>query len=315
MERATLRESLKTNLKDYSLEEFAREFITPTKAIEEFYKLCHGIKAGKTISLLFNPHRLSTGTKKDDISVYESLQFDDRIDGLARLYLYNLEHGVNDAFYSTIQRGYQNIQYVNEFPPFVARSIYISYCNKEQRKILDPCAGWGGRMIGAASIPNSVYVACEPCTETYNGLVKLGEWLKSLQPNFNYTIYNVPYEDFKCNEKFDIALTSPPYFDTEHYSTEPTNSLNRYADFDNWVNGFYYPLIEKTVSYLTDDGRFVLNVGDRLYPLSDTAKSICDKLGLSCIRIKDYLSGNGAGKEKFYCISHSNNTIVNNKLF
>ena len=81
MLRETLQESLKTSLKDLSLEEFAAEFITKTQAIEEFYKLCNGINAGKTISLLFNPHRLSTDTEKDDLSVYESLQVDDKLNG------------------------------------------------------------------------------------------------------------------------------------------------------------------------------------------------------------------------------------------
>lgn len=320
MLRETLLESLKTNLKELSLEEFAAEFITRTKAIEEFYKLCNGMNTGKTISLLFNPHRLSTDTRKDDLSVYESLKVDDKLSGLARLYLYNLEHGVNNAFYSTIQRGYQNIQYVNEFPPFVARMIYQQYgdrClrNMGKLKILDPCAGWGGRMIGAASIPNTQYVACEPSTRTHSGLVKLGEWLKTLQPSFNYGIYNVPYEDFITDAKFDLALTSPPYYDTEHYSDEETNSLNRYSTFDAWIKGFFEPLILRTVDRLTKDGMFILNIGDRIYPLSDNLVSICDENNLCCERIKDYLSGNGEGKEKFYCISKKRTLIQRRSLF
>lgn len=149
MERQTLLDSLKMNLQKLSLVEFSKLFINETTAIEDFYKLSHGIKAGNTISLLFNPHRLSTDTEKDDISVYESLQHDDKLNGLARLYLYNLEHGVNNPFYCAVQRGYQNIQYVNEFPPFVARTIYNTFNSikntpERKLKILDPCSGWGG---------------------------------------------------------------------------------------------------------------------------------------------------------------------------
>ena len=315
MQRQVLLESLKTNLKGLSLEEFAAEFITRTQAIEEFYKLCHDINAGKTISLLFNPHRLSTDTEKDDLSVYESLQYDDKLSGLARLYLYNLEHGVNNAFYNTIQRGYQNIQYVNEFPPFVARTIYNAYGQTSTLKILDPCAGWGGRMIGAASIPNTVYVAYEPCTKTYEGLCKLGNWLKELQPTFDFTVYNLPYEDAVDVEFFDIALTSPPYYDTEHYSDEETNSLNRYHTFEDWVIGFYTPLILNTMSRLVDDGKFIINVGDRRYPLSDVLSSICEQNGLYVSRISDYLSGNGNTKEKFYLISKVPIIAKRNRLF
>ena len=316
MQRVTLLDSLKMNLKSLSLEEFAAEFITKTQAIEEFYKLCNGVNTGKTISLLFNPHRLATDTEKDDLSVFESLQVDSKLDGLARLYLYNLEHGVSNAFYATIQRGYQNIQYVNEFPPYVARSIILQYAkNKHNIAVLDPCAGWGGRMIGCASIQNSYYTACEPSTKTYNGLIKLSNWLSTLQPSFSANVQCIPYEDFDTDKYFDIALTSPPYFNTEHYSDESTNSLNRYDNFDLWVSSFYEPLIVNTIARLKDDAVFILNIGDRQYPLSDNLFNICNKYGFICERIRDYLSGNGPNKEKFYCISKRRAIIKSHKLF
>ena len=315
------------NLRQLSLEEFAGEFITRTQAIEEFYKLCHGISAGKTISLLFNPHRLDTITEASvsrisaPMSIYQSLhdigndKYTEKIDGLARLYLYNLETGHSSPFYTSIQRGYNGVAYVNEFPPIVARDIYIQYGKKNSLKIFDPCAGWGGRMIGAASIPNTYYEACEPSTKTYEGLLKLGEWLKQLQPSFEFYVHKIPYEEFTSEQKFDIALTSPPYYNTEHYSDEETNSLNRYKTFDAWVDWFYKPLILKTVERLNDDGVFVLNVGDRKYPLSDKMFSICKDQGIYCERIKDYLNGNGEGKEKFYALSKQKVIYKNNSLF
>lgn len=315
MDRETLFNVLKQNISTLTLEELVGEFITRTQAIEEFYKLCNGINAGKTISLLFNPHRLSTDTDKDDLSVFESLSVDDKLSGLARLYLYNLEHGVNNAFYNTIQRGYQNIQYVNEFPPFIARIIYEQYGGKQPIKILDPCAGWGGRMIGAASLPNTSYVACEPSSKTYNGLIKLGKWLTQMQPSFMCDVLCIPFENFGSSSKFDVALTSPPYYDTEHYSDEETNSMNRYHSFEEWVNGFYEPLIVNTIGFLKDDAVFILNIGDRKYPLSEKLFAICKKHNFHCERIKDYLSGNGDGKEKFYCVSKKRKFITQKPLF
>ena len=315
MNRDNLFESLKSNLQSMSLEELAGQFITKTQAIEEFHKLCNGVNAGKTISLLFNPHRLATDTKKDDLSVYESFQHDDKLNGLARLYLYNLEHGVNNAFYNTIQRGYQNIQYVNEFPPYVARTIYQRYCT-DSFNILDPCAGWGGRMLGCASIPNSTYTAFEPSTKTWEGLNKLGSWAQTLQPSFKYKVYCLPYEDKQdLPAEYDMALTSPPYYDTEHYSDEDTNSLNRYATFESWVDNFYAPLIVTTMSLLKPGGVFVINVGSRLYPLESTLNEICSANGLFCDRITDYLSGNGDNKEKFFCISREQQNTHSHKLF
>lgn len=318
MNREILFQSLKKSLQGMSLHDFSRLFINEPKAIEDFYKLCKGMNTGNTISLLFNPHRLAVDTDKDDLSIYESLQHDDKLSGLARLYLFTLEYGHNNAFYVAIQRGYQNIQYVNEFPPYVARDIYLQYGKRGDNgvlKILDPCAGWGGRMIGAASIPNTYYVACEPSTETYNGLQQLGEWLKILQPSFNYCIHHVPYEEFESDETFDIALTSPPYYDTEHYSEEHTNSFNRYTSFETWVDGFYTPLIKNTVNRIKKGGVFILNVGDRKYPLSEKLLDICEGAGLYCNRVHDYLRGMGENKEKFYCISTKRTLIQKRSLF
>lgn len=328
MLRETLANYLKEHLRKLSLEEFAQLFIDPIKAVEDFYNLCHGAKVGNTISLLFNPHRLDTISQASvtrisaPASIYQSLfdegtdKYIEKIDGLARLMLYHLERGYTKPFYHAIERGFNGISYINEFPPYVARSIIQSYCKKKDYiSVLDPCAGWGGRMIGTASLPNTRYTACEPATRTYEGLLKLGEWLRSLQPEFEYDVRCLPYEDFESDEKFDIALTSPPYYNTELYSDEETNSLNRYATFDSWVDGFYKPLILNTIDRLTDDGVFVLNVGDRKYPLSERLQTICDAAGLSVVRITDYLSGNGEGKEKFYCVSKTRVLKTARKLF
>lgn len=317
MKREDLVNNLKLTVRNMTLDEFAHLFVNEVSAIEEFYKLCNGLNYGKTISLLFNPHRLNIITEaavtrtSAPMSVFQLLsdegndQYTEKIDGLARLYLYNLEQGVSNPFYATIQRGYNGVAYVNEFPPFVAQRIYKWYGGSGAFKVLDPCCGWGGRMIGCASIPNTTYVGCEPCTKTYDGLMRLGEWLKSLQPTFNFEIFHDPYEDFTTSEKFDIALTRPPYYNTEHYSDEPTNSLNRYDTYEKWVEGFYRPLILNTVDRIKDDGVFILNIGDRRYPLSDDMQKICDGAGIYNSRTIDYLSGNGDAKEKFYCLSKS----------
>lgn len=306
IERHTLQEYLTTKLQGISLDDFCRIFINEFDAVEQFYNLSKGKKTGNMISLLFNPHRLDTTTITSKISIFESLKHENLMSGLARLFLYNLSKGIGNSFFNSIQRGYNGIQYVNEFPPFVARDIIKNYSNKNKGniKVLDPCAGWGGRMIGAASLNNVIYIACEPSSKTFEGLNKLGEWLKQFSNNFEYKIYNIPYEDLKNDAKYDIALTSPPYFDTEHYSKEKNNSMNRYKTFDEWVELFYNPLIKNTVERIKEDGNFILNVGSRKYPLKDKLMEICKNEHYHCEEInRSYLSGNGEGRERFFQIS------------
>lgn len=106
---------------------------------------------------------------------------------------------------------------------------------------------------------------------------------------------NVPFEDAVLLDMYDVALTSPPYYDTEWYSDEPTQARLRWGTFDTFVEGFYVPMIEKAARHAKRG--FVLNVGDRKYPLSKIAFA---RFGG---RVKVYnaasLSGSGGmGKEK-----------------
>ena len=312
MQREDIKRCLKNTISNMTLTEFAHLFVNEVSAIEDFYNLCNNKNTGKTISLLFTPHRLdiitdaSTEKISAPMSIYASIsdagndQYVEKIDGMARLFLYNLESGTNNAFYCTVQRGFNGVAYANEFPPYVARQIYLKFAPGKSRSILDPCAGWGGRMIGAASIPNTRYVACEPSTKTYLGLVKLGEWLKTLQPTFDFEIHHIPYEEFETDEKFDIALTSPPYFSTEHYSDEDTDSAHKFPQYTLWEEGFYSPLIVNTINRLKDGSVFILNIGDRKYPLTESMKRICNEHNISVEREYNYLNNINEDGEKFY---------------
>lgn len=316
MQRDILHKSLVNNLKDLTLDRLVSMFYNYFDAVEDFDKLCRNINAGKKISLLFNPHRLDTPTITNPVTIFQALQDEHLLDGFARMVCYDLSVGAGEPFYHSCRRGFNGVQMVDEFPPFVARQVYQTYGNKDNLRVLDPCCGWGGRMIGCASIPNTTYVGCEPSTKTYEGLLKLGKWLHELQPTFKYQIYNMPYEEFDSgNEKFDIALTSPPYYDTEKYSDEDTNSCNRYHSLEDWSDNFFAKLITSTVDRLDTGGVFILNIGDRKYPLSDICAKICEDENINCSRIYDFLAGYGEGKEKFYLLSRDVKVAKNTNLF
>jgi DNA modification methylase len=139
------------------------------------------------------------------------------------------------------------------------------------------------------------YYGFEPYTKTYNGLNKLGDWIKERNERFNFKINNLPFEDALLeNESFDFAFTSPPYYDTEKYGNEKTNSYNRYNSFSDWCDFFYLPMIEKTMKALKKDCSFVLNIGSRIYPLNEVLKSnFSNKYSIE--KEKDMLQGNKSG--------------------
>jgi hypothetical protein len=180
----------------------------------------------------------------------------------------------------------------------------LEYNLNKNSKVLDPCAGWGGRMIGISVVSNT-YHCFEPSTLTFKGLNKLYEFIRKINPEFECNVENKPFEDSVLKENYyDFAITSPPYYDTEIYSDEETNSLNRYKNFESWKDYFYLPLIENTMSSLKETGTFILNIGSRVYPLNEILLSTFNKK-YKINKIGNYLSGSsGLGKkgegEMFY---------------
>ena len=130
--------------------------------------------------------------------------------------------------------------------------------NLGAKRVLDPCAGWGGRMLGSVAA-GAEYVAFEPNSETYEGLLKL---IKLLGIEDKVRIINdsaLEMDKYDIGE-FDLILTSPPYFDLEVYSHEDTQSIKGCDTYSMWVNNFLKPLIELSISHMKQNGWSCWNV-------------------------------------------------------
>ena len=106
---------------------------------------------------------------------------------------------------------------ISFYKPVLAAKIYKTFLNNNINPIvLDPCAGFGGRMLGFKSLyPNGTYIGIEPREKTFNELKKLAK-------NFNNVeLFNCKIEDFKDKyNNYDLVFTSIPYFDLENYDSE-----------------------------------------------------------------------------------------------
>lgn len=185
-----------------------------------------------------------------------------------------------------------------DFPPMKARDIFRTYY--KGGRVLDPCHGWGGRLVGAMLADVEEYVGVDPSPDAHAGVIKIYEAFKEYQDT-NITLIQKPFEDCEWKDgEFDFALTCPPYFDVEKYSGEDTSS-NRYPKFEQWCNSFYEPLIVNTMNALKEDGVFALIVGSQLYPLADKAKEICASHGYKIQSCDNKILGNnmhGTDEEK-----------------
>ncbi len=287
--RAFVARVFKTALHGKSLEEIAALLTDDFRDVQEYLELMENGKTCQRMSLRFNPQRLQTKASRyaGGPSLFDAMSSgfgnaktpkpDSFYDGLARVYLsFEKTDGVRNLLYAMIQWGIQGTYYTNEFPPHVARDIYREYGLGKDSRILDPCGGWGGRMIGASVVSN-FYDCCEPATETAAGLTDLAEHLSELTDG-EFVVK--PFEDVALNPgKYDLALTSPPYYDTELYSDEETQSSVRYKTFEDWLPGFYFPFIDRTLEALKPGAPFILNVGDRKYPLASMLYAHCEEIG------------------------------------
>lgn len=147
----------------------------------------------------------------------------------------------------------------SNFRPTVAKAIYDLYGNCGS--VYDPCAGWGGRMLGFLASDCKEYVCCDPSTKTFNGLLNLSETFAWRGKSIH--VYPDCQEDYTPQkEHFDLVFTSPPYFDCEKYSDEPTQSYIRYPTVSKWATGFLEPLISNAYDALKANGVFVLNIAN-----------------------------------------------------
>ena len=158
------------------------------------------------------------------------------------------------------------------YRPHLAKQIILS-TNKSYGTLFDPCAGWGGRMLGTVAA-GWKYIACEPNVETYNNLLRIIEFLNI---GNSVTLYNIPFEELDLNilGNVDIVLTSPPYFNLEIYTDDTTQSYNKHQSYEDWLDNWLLDMVEKCIGILNKDGLSCWNVMD--FKKTTIVNSIIDK--------------------------------------
>jgi len=182
------------------------------------------------------------------------------------------------TYYSTIKnaRGLKNeyivlkevynicISAINIFRPLVAVQVYTKY---KPSVVLDPCAGWGGRAVGAAVCDNVRYFGIDINQSLQIPYQKMCEFLNSKlgsspTPIIHMTIADATTFDYSQIEpKYDMVFTSPPYYFIEKYRNNSSYNNSK----DEMDEQFYYPLFSNTYLHLLSGGCMALNVNREIY--------------------------------------------------
>jgi hypothetical protein len=104
------------------------------------------------------------------------------------------------------------------------------------------------------------YQCIDPNTETVQHLTYLSELIKEAVGNRG-TITQAVSEEYEPAD-IDLAFSSPPYFNLEKYSDEPTQCMVRYTTLDEWFEGYVVPTMRNIHKGLNSDGVFATNIAD-----------------------------------------------------
>jgi len=160
-----------------------------------------------------------------------------------------------------------NLGSIVMFKSTTAKYLYKKY---NAKSVLDPTAGWGGRMLGAWSLGIN-YTGIDTNTEMKTAYDKMINFLDA-ERNFGNGLFEEE-KTFKLNMlwqsaldvdfsklDYDFVLTSPPYVNLELYEhMEPWQSDKAFYE------QFFIPLWAKCVKHINKGGNVAFNISPKMY--------------------------------------------------
>ena len=262
----------------------ALQSVTPAYARWSFLRaLYDGIEYPRTCSLAFHPHQLDIAA--DDRSIIEGLTRVAAGEQAASGLRWCMNGRMDAKIIGTSGISLGGARLPMDFPADLARALCDEFA--PSGAVLDPCHGWGGRLVGFLLSKAHEYRACDPAPLTHAGVCEIRDLLAPVAHGRRSIALSCEcYEDAHVLEAhYDLALTSPPYFDTESY-VGGAQSRETHATYAAWRDGFYTTLIRKTHAALKPAGVFALQIGSQRYPLLDDARAIARACGFSILAVR-----------------------------
>lgn len=152
------------------------------------------------------------------------------------------------------------VQRVSNFRPSAAALIYDKF---SRGAVWDMSSGYGGRLFGAIASPSvHSYIGTDPDFDTFIGLQRLKDDFAHITKT-EVTVVNKGSEDYVPDKgSIDLCFTSPPYFDTEKYSDDASQSWKKFPTVAEWNEGFLRATIENVYYALKSGGICILNVAN-----------------------------------------------------
>lgn len=150
---------------------------------------------------------------------------------------------------------YRFNQSVVFFKPSTAKWIYSTF---QATHVLDPTAGWGGRMLGAHAL-GIHYTGIDTNTSlqpAYQGIMELIQ-----DPKMTMIWEDTLAVDYEAID-YDFVLTSTPYVNKAGKMVE---IYEHQVIMDDFYGKFLVPLIEKSLRHIKRNGKVCFNMNSVMY--------------------------------------------------
>ena len=141
------------------------------------------------------------------------------------------------------------------FKPTIAINMYHKY---GATHVLDPCAGWGGRMLGAMA-KGITYTGMDT---NLNLRPSYDAMMERFWGNCRMVWGDALEQDFTAFD-YDMVLTSPPYWDTGNL--EIYELMKIWKTEKEFYETFLIPLITKCRASIKRQGKVCFNISPKMY--------------------------------------------------
>ena len=160
-----------------------------------------------------------------------------------------------------------NLGSIVMFKSTTAKYLYKKY---NAKSVLDPTAGWGGRMLGAWALGID-YTGIDTNTNMKPAYDKMTEYLTSYNEFSNPLFEQENNTDLKMiwdsaldvdfsKIDYDFVLTSPPYVNLEIYE-----HMDKWSSDEAFYKEFFIPLWQKSVDNIKKGGHVCFNISPKMY--------------------------------------------------
>lgn len=227
------------------------------------------LKTGQALSEYFHwRHRVRTSTTwfKSGKEVLDRWKSDPSFLGAAsrRIQFHSPKNSQEKLAFATVQLN-SALLTLTHFRATVSK--HLCDTSPKAARVLDFSAGWGDRLTGFMASPRVQHItlidprrgSIEAC-EKQHKFVRSTQTLVLYQQGAEVILPRLP------SNSVDLIVTSPPYFDLEHYGESERESQgqirNKAQSLEEYLHIFLEPVLRNCARVLSSHGRLALNIDD-----------------------------------------------------